>query len=317
MKPIKDTFLFQMQDKSISLKSKMLSYDPVLDDVSIESIDEQLTTIKRRFNYPAKNIILDDISIRIKPIYNKDRITIPSYLPAYIIVNPKPTSERDRVIAIVNLTNHASKAKDSDLLNIDPKQLFCLLQAGEILLTCYDNWNSITLNQNICKNGALIYSRMFIKILDKMFAVNFDPIKADKIKFVASKFFLLNLLGRTQSETIDNMAYSTCTNGTLRNTINQFNEEFNINAYKRFDYFIQQIQLSLDGLYSLTVRTFIDQSLKMYGPSVVLAWEYFPMFIHIVSSVVIGARFTNESTLEPVLGKEADRLYNDFVGFMR
>jgi len=317
VKSLKDTFLFSMQDKSTALKAKMLNYDPTLDDVSQEQLEEQLLIIQRRFNYPAKNIILSDFGVKIKPVFNKDRITIPSYLPSYLMNNRNYNSDYDKIIAIVNLTNYATKSKDSNVINIDPKQLFALLQTGEILLTCYDKWHSITLNQDINKLGAAIYSRMFVKVLDKMFAVNYDPIKADKLKFVASKFFLLNMLERSQTDTIDNLAYSTCTNNTTRNTINQFNEEFSSNAYKRFDYLIQQIQLSFDGLHNITVRTFIDQSIGMYGSSIILAWEFFPSFMNVISSTVIGGRLVNEAILEPVLGRDADKLYNDFTAFMR
>ena len=320
MKPIKDTFIFKMQDKAVSIKSKMITYNPSLDDISMESIDEQILTIRKRYNYPAKNVILNDLGITIKPIFNKERITIPSYLPSYLLVN-QYSSDRaggdDKIIAVVNLTNYATYDKTKENLNIDAKQLFGLLQCGEILLTCLRKWNTITINQTINKLGSQIYSRMFVKILDKMYAVNYDPIKADKIKFLAAKFFLVNMLERTNTETIDNIAYSSCTNNTTRNTINQFSEDIPTTIYNSFEHIITQLPLYIDGLHGLTVRTFLDQSMRMYGTAILFAWEYFPMFIHSVASVVIGARLVRENVLEGIIGKEADTIYNEFVGLMR
>jgi hypothetical protein len=319
MKSIKESYLFKLQDKTYDLEKKMIAYQPSLDDLDLELIDEPLTTIRKRFNgYPARNIILNDLGLSIKPIFNKERIHIPVLLPAYLMNNPHPKGDLDRVIAIVNLTNYARYNNKDNLLDIEPRQLFALLQTGESLLTCIKKWNSITMSQNICKVGSLIYSRFFIKVLDKMFAVNFDRVKADKIKFVASKFFLINMLEKnSSSDIINNMAYGNCTGNTSRNTINQFNEDFNPNAYLNFANLLQQLALEVEGLGALTVRTFLDTAMKLYGQSVVLAFDYFPMFLHMVFSVVIGARFNSEFVLEGVLGREADILYNDFNNFMR
>jgi hypothetical protein len=173
------------------------------------------------------------------------------------------------------------------------------------------------MHQEINKLGALIYSRMFVKILDRMFAVNYNPIVADKLKYIAAKFYMLNLLERSESDTVNNIAYSTCTNGTTRHTIDEFNAEFPTVAYQRLDSFITQIQIYFANLSSLTVRTFLDTSFKMYHPAIMFAWEYFPMFVHVVASVVIGAHLVNDGTLETVIGKEADKFYNDFVSMMR
>ena len=315
MKSISKTFLYEKQDKAFGLKGKMLAYDPIMDNVKPEMIEEQIQVIHKRFQYPAKNIILNDLNDTIIPIFNKERITIPSYLPAYLMVNPKPNSAgTNKIIAIVNLTNNSKLNKTNDVLDIDARQLFGLLQTGEILLKCFYKWNSITMNQNVCKLGSLLYSRMFIKILDKMFAVNFDPIKADKIKFLASKFFLVNMLEKTSNnELINNICYANCTNGTTRNTINIFDEELNKNIYGNFANLIQQIALEIEGCSTLTVRTFLDTSLKLYGQNVLFAFEYFPLFLHTVFSVVIGSRFNQEYVLEGVFGKEADKLYTDFV----
>lgn len=319
MKPIKDLFLFKMCDKSSDLKKKMLNYEPRLDDLNLELIEDQMNTIQKRYNYPAKNIILPEVGNTIIPIYNKTRLSVPNYLPSYLMVNPQPNSAgTNKVIAIVNLNSYGIINKKTSLMDIDERKLFGLLQCGEIFLTCYRRWNSITMNQTMCKLGSLIYSRMIVKVLDKMYAVNLDPIKADKVKFVASKFFLVNMLEKNSgAETINNMAYANCTNGTSRNTINKFNEDFNPAAYANFGNFIQQLSMEIDGMANLTVRTFLDTALKLYGSATLFAYEYLPMFLHTVFSVVIGCRFNQDFVLENILGREADQLYNTFVGLMR
>ena len=317
MKSIKDTFLFKMQDKASSLKDKMTSYNPSLDNIDLDMLEEPLNVISKRFNYPAKNIILHELNNSIVPIYNKDRVSLPSYIPAYLY-NNRVNSSINQVIAIVNLTNYAKYNKTANALDIEPQKLFSQLQCGEILLTCFYKWNSISMSQSICKLSSLIYSRLFVKILDRMFAVNFDPIKADKIKFIVSKFFLLNLLEKTSSgDVINNMAYANCTNGTTKNTISVFSDSLNPVIYNDFACLIQQLALSIEGMGGITVRTFIDTTVQMYGSTFLLAFEYFPFFLYNVFGVVTGANINKEFVLENVIGKEADRLYTEFVSLMR
>jgi len=317
MKSIRDTFIFKMQNKDSGLKKKMMQYDTNLDDLDLKLIEDQLSTIKKRFNgYPVRNIILDNVANGIiVPIYNKDHIKIVNCVPSYLYVK-NDINNNKKVVALVNLTNYATLDKDSNYLKIEPRTLFGLLQSGQILITCRDKWNSISINQNICKLGSAIYSRMVLKVLDKMFAVNYDPIKADKIKFLASKFFLINMMEKKDGKIVNDLSFGNITNNTTRNTIDIYSEEVNPKAFEDLQYFIMELS-KLDGLGNLKIRTFLDVALQLYGVPILFAFEYLPLFFHNVFSVVIGCKFNKEFVLENVFGKDAEVLYNTFTDIIR
>jgi hypothetical protein len=221
-----------------------------------------------------------------------------------------------KAVSLVNLTIYGSKDRDGNF-NIDTRQLFAILQTGSILLGCFEKWNAITMNQTVSKLGSQLYSKIFTKVLDKMFAVNLDPIKADKINFITAKFFLLNVLGKSNSETVTNLAYSVCQNNTTRATILAFEAGLPQTMYNRLDDFIQAISLHVDGCHSLTVRTFLDSYIKMYGMSAIFALEYFPFFCHMLFSVAVGAHLNSEYLIENLIGKDLDKFYNEVSNIIR
>jgi hypothetical protein len=312
MKLLKDTFLFEFQDKASGLRERMTSYNPTMDNLDIKLIEDELNVIQKRFSFPLKNRVIDDLVSKNRTIavYNKDRVKVPTFVPAYLYNN------NGKPVSLVNLTNYGAKTKEGEFV-IDTRQLFAVLQTGTVLLGCYENWNAITMNQTVSKLGASIYSRIFSKVLDKMFAVNLDPIKADKVKYITSKFYLLNLLGKSNGETVSNIAYSTCLNGTTRTTITAFEQSMPENSYARLDNFIQAIATVLEGCHTLTVRTFLDTYIKMYGTSAIFALEYFPYLCHMLFSVAVGAHLNSEYLIENLIGRELDKFYNEVANIIR
>jgi hypothetical protein len=312
VKLLTETFLFEFQNKASNLREKMISYSPTMDNLDLKLLEDELNIIQKRFSFPLKNKVIDELHSkkRIVPIFNKDRIKIPTSIPAYLYnLNGKPVS-------LVNLTNYGNKDKNGEF-HIDTRQLFAVMQTGVVTLGCYENWNAISMNQSVAKLGASIYSKIFSKVLDKMFAVNLDPIKADKVRFIASKFFLLNVLGKTNGETVNNIAYGNCLNGTTRTTILAFDQSLPQTAYKRLDDFINAIAQTVEGCHTLTIRTFLDTYIKMYALSAIFALEYFPYFCHMLFSVAVGAHINSEYLIENLVGKELDKFYNEVSNIIR
>ena len=93
------------------------------DDVSLNLLEEQLMTIKKRFNYPAKNIILSETGNTIRPVFNKERMVLPTYSPAFLTVNQYPKSPDDKVIAIVVTDKGYVEHKTMDVANISLDEL--------------------------------------------------------------------------------------------------------------------------------------------------------------------------------------------------
>lgn len=307
MKSITACSLYKIQDEAINLTARMTSYNEVTDKVPHQAIEEHIMTIKKRYTFPLKNktIFLYE-SGKINISYNADKTQVPSYIPAYLMIDPKTKTP----MAICNVTLYSKLNQDRTNLNMNTRQLYALMQTGAVTLGCFNNWNAISMNQNICKMGAEIYSKIFVKVLDRMFAVNIDVNKTDKLKFKAAEFFLKNLMGKTNENNIHSIAYSCTSGSTSLNGLMQFDKEFTDykgEAYSGFDKFIEALSEKVEGLSELNLRSYLDNYMRMYGTSALMALEYFPAFVHMLSAMVIGCNLNAEHVIENLVGRSADK----------
>lgn len=304
MKSITTCSLYKIQDSVTKLTERMLSYNEITDKVSESAIEEHIQIIKKRYTFPLKVKTINTYQNgKIVFAYNKSKAPIPSYIPCYLMVDPKTKTP----IAVSNVTLLSTLNQERTNLNINTRQLYTLMQTATITLGCLNNWNAITMNQNINKTGADIYSKIFTKVLDRMFAVNLDVNKTDKIKFIAAKFFLINILEKTNEGNINTVA-NACTSGTASlNTLLSFGQQFPKECFSSFDKFIETLSEQVDGLGELNLRNYLDNYMRMYGVSALLALEYFPAFVHMISAMIIGANLNAEHIIENLIGKIADK----------
>ena len=311
MKLLRDTFIFKELNRSIDLANKMKQYSPVLDNLNKTSMEDDLKVISRRFNFPTKNRVLNDLNNdRIIPVLNKERISLPNSIPAYLY------AFQGKPVAIVNFTSYVSKNMETEEIFGDPRQMFALMQTGSILLGCREHWNTLVANQEICKVGCLCYAKLVSKVLDKLYAVNLDGYKADKVRYLAAKFFLINMLDKPDSEGVKAIARTTCKTMT-QNNIELFDQSIHENTFDDLETFVNAIGILIDGCSSINVRTFIRVWMQMYQPSTTLAMEYLPYFFHMLFSVSVGAHLNNEVIIDTLLGKDIDRLYNAVTNIIR
>ena len=95
----KDSYIFNLLDGTSNMKQKMAGYNPHIDNLDLNAIEDDMRLIQRRYNFPTKNRVMNDVETgRIVPILNKDHVMIPASIPAYFRLDPM----RNRVVAICN-----------------------------------------------------------------------------------------------------------------------------------------------------------------------------------------------------------------------
>jgi hypothetical protein len=299
-----------MLDKKNDLTGEILGISLNADKLELSELDENISIINRRFNYLMKNKVLNDLQVgNVIPVFNTYKINLPHFLPVFSMMsNNKP-------ISVVNLTNYGRKDKDK-LFNIDNRTLFALLQTGTVARETILNWNQVSMNTTIIKNSAIIYSKMFSKVLDKMFAINLDRLMADTIYYLTAKFFLLFQMEKKENEITNNIAYQAINNDSTKNIIFSTDSGFTEDAYSDLNSFVENLS-TINGLSKLTTRGFIENWMMMYGDSTVFALEYFPLFCHAIFSAMINAHLNKEFVIEPLASKETTSLYNELGRIFR
>jgi hypothetical protein len=155
---------------------------------------------------------------------------------------------------------------------------------------------------------------MFTRVLNKKYALNVDKSKMHKVLFLASKFYMINVLGLADNEMTFNYAIKNCVNGNPY-TIKEVNNLVKTEDYKDLSTFILALAKQETGLgmVDLTVRNYLEAFINMYDSSALLSLEAFPYFLYNVLSVTNGAYINNQYVLEDIVDHNGAKIYADLM----
>lgn len=307
---LSSTYLFKMFDETIGLQQKMVELSRGSTILGDDDLMEHISAIDRRYNFPLKNKIMEDYkNNRIVLLYNEKNVRLPNTIPCYLLNNGT------NIMCCVNVSNIASKNKQGQYI-LDTKHLYAYMQAGTILTTCYQKYSSIINKATVVKLGSEIYSKLFTKVVNKMFTLNVTPAKLDVITFLSSWFFIHRVLGR-DSESMEDMnkkyALENCKSGSrlvIEDYVTAFDPE---KDFVNFDTFIQALANNIPGLEEISVRNFTNQYMMNYGPTMLLSLEFLPTLLFNLGSISVGAFLNNQHVLENMVGKEGEKLLKELV----
>jgi hypothetical protein len=310
MRKLSDTFVFQESNKKLKILDEIKNVNFATDEVPYTRLEEPLNIINRRFNYGLKFPIYEYIEAgNIRFIY-PERANISKLLPVYLAnVDGKPT-------AVVNLRNYAFYDKNENL-NIDPRTLFALMQSGFLNLKLNSEWNKISMNTTILRNTTAMYVRLFNKILDKMFGLNLNTIKCDKVNYLIGKFFLIYIMGKEDNDVTSNLALSAIFNKTEPNIVKSIeNDTTMVDVYSSFQMLIVLLSKQ-EGMSKLTIRNFWENWFVMYGESTAFAMEFLPSLYEATFAAMVSARINKDSVFENLVGREMSAIYSEFTRILR
>lgn len=276
---------------------------------------EQAFVTMKLYKYPLRPAVIDAVgNNRIVMKFAPPDIKLTRSMPFILTKGPDGVNR-----AVVMLDHYATKDRDG-VYNADAKKLYTILESAYLALVYTNNYKSIPSKSGIIKNGSMIYSEMFIRALNRKYALNNDKIRKHKVQFLASKFFIINVLGAKNSDIVSNYAIANCIGGNdiiLREVDQLFDND---NGFKDLESFIQALHnpaLHLNFGDSLTTRSFIEQFIMMYDQTTLIGLEMFPYFSLTVNSVVNGAYINNQLILEDIVDKVGLKYYQEMINLAR
>ena len=311
---LQDTFVFKnINGPTEKLTKQLLT---IIDSgivLTPENMVQEFLIINKNFKYPLKNDVLAAISTgKIVMMYAPTGVKLPSCMGWFLTANPKTRQP----IAVVNIDIYGERNKDTGDVNIDPKKLYCLLEGAYLGLVSYENRLALRTKNGIVTNGANIYASMVTKVLNKKYALNVDRNKQNIIMFLSAKFFMINVLGLDNTDTVDTYAMKCCVNPN-RIILEEISDSFSKpNIFDDFSTFMQEIisnELTKHIVPGLTVRGFLEQFIFMYSATALFALESFPYFLYNINGVYMGAYINNQYVLEDIVEKFAGGLYREML----
>jgi hypothetical protein len=274
------------------------------------NLEEAFLIINKNFKFPLKFTVMEEVEKGdIVLLYSPDNVRIPTSMPFFLTKNAQ-----GKVVSVVLVDTYGKMDKETKYVNVDAKKLYCMMEAAHLARTYYFHSQELAKRNVVITSGSSIYANMFARVLNKKYALNVDKTKYHKVLFLASKFYLINILGLSDGEMAVNYAMKNCIGGNpyiLREVNDLMNEE----DFKDISLFIKALtrqELGL-GLGDLTVRGFLEQFITMYDHSALLSLEYFPYFLYNVLSVTNGAYINNQYVLEDIIEKHGPKLYADVI----
>jgi hypothetical protein len=311
MKKITDSALFRQVASNQSTVNGLRNIHLERDKIDPQNVDEAISVINRRVIAATKG--------RTMQYFNQGRIVLIHnpliQLPKYMGTFGKANAAK-QLVAVVDISHHSHLNKANGMYDIYPKTLFSMMQSGMILIELVNNWNRFTNNMSILKGGSIVYSKLMGKVLDKLFAINIDPFRLDMISFFLAKFFLINMCGKTNNETTDNIAYHACFNKSSLKLIKEEEARFDNSAYDDLFNFFDNLK-DLKGMQDLNARSFIENWARMYGESTLLAMDYLPSFFSMIFGSVVNGNLAKDYIIESVAGKFISNVYTEFSRLLK
>lgn len=305
IKSLESTFIYNHLNKANGLTQNiggLLTNGTVLSE---ENLAEAMLTIRKNYKYPLKFTVLKAVEEGdIVLMYAPQRVKLPTCIPFVL------TRKDGQIVAVVSVDMYGKMDNETGNVTIDPKKLYVMMEAAYMAKLCYMNAAQLGTRSAIITNGSAIYSMMFARVLNKRYALNIDKSKFHKVVMLASKFFMINLLGMKDSEMVFNYAIKNCPNGNLI-SLQEVNSMFPEENFTNIETFITGLAKPELGLNfkDLTVRNYFEAFINMYDASNLLSLESFPYFLYNVISVTDGAYINNQYIMEDIVSTYGAKLY--------
>lgn len=257
-------------------------------------IEEQYLQISRtHVSQISEKVLRAYDNGEIKLVYNSKQklgISVPFII---LQMNNRPT-------AVIFIADFSALNKDGTSLTIDMKKLYVLMESAYIGLKFYTNPILFNRNSAFIKTAASIYGDMFMRILNRDYALSLTKDVYDTVYYAINRFFIEKVIGVTTPSLAHSYAESLCNNPSqVQIAIAKDGyERANINDIVSLIIYISNQSSKMENL---TFRYFFERWIASFGPSTTLALDSFPYFFFVISNIIIGGFMVNANNLNEIV----------------
>lgn len=180
--------------------------------------------------------------------------------------------------------------------NLD--KLISHLASALAYLIYYASPNSIISNSSLTEYGASSFALLFYHIIDSLRVGGTDKMR-EKILYIATVYYMVNILQRDYTDSVDNWAKKV--SGLSTRDIEMLNVALDADTYKDIFHLIQTVSKVIHA-EGLKLDNFVEKWLFTYGPGTQFALELYPAFSTFMTNAYCGAYLNNQKVIEKILG---------------
>lgn len=302
---MEDSYIFSVFNENKELTRKMLTYIKNASSVDEEFVEEQLIQIKKsRISPLAEEVVGAYARGEIELLYSKS-VKVPVSTPFIVRKDPSFKGNVFGVKSSIFIANFATINKETTALDIPMKNLYILLESAYLALYIHTHPNTIERNIGLMRVVSSVYMEMFMRILNREFALSLDAELHQKVAFTIGKFFVEKVWGVSNSDIGFNVVASNIKNAN-KMILTQVNDLYNDAEIKDISdalLFIKSLSPRLD---SLSVKYIIQRYMITYHGGAVMAIDYLPYMFFVMINTLLGGFLVSQTTLADIIKNERD-----------
>lgn len=312
-KSLSDSFCYRYMNIDDKINSKVADVLKKGKVLTPEEMENQLVLIKK-LPYKLQDEVYQSIINKETLVMYKESDLLPSSLPFALIRNG---DNMVQPIIFITAWGTIRENKGKPYLDIDGKMFYTLAEAG-LVAKSYITRSYMSLKTPVIREGCKLYSAIFTNILNRSFNLNANKTRLNNILTVSAAFYLINVLGMDMKDldTLVNYAMTACKDPnaySCRSYIQEFlgdpTEKGYVNPFTDIGAFIQRIRETNPNMGKLGVRNFLEEYMRTYGPTMLLALENFEYFAMNMIAVQYSVYLNNVNILDKLAGNSLSKFY--------
>ena len=327
LKSIRSTYLYEMMNVNGHMDNAIKNFlqKGIVPDE--KKFERQLATINSYYKYPLKTVVLNAYQNRdIVPMLYPKGIAAENKMPLALPFLMRPSSNGVQGVAVID--NFAIDDSNLNAIMMDTQQFYTFLEATYIAREIQIRFNTIRNSSAFMRDAAMIFAHMFVRYLNKKYALNINKKAHEKVLYLAAKYFYINILQRTPMPMLNDYAKSVAKAVDLDDMmLSRIDDELagatNGEPFKDISTFISGLSkiphLLTPAFAELTVRDYIREYTLMYGNTCLFALEHFSYFIFNLIAAQNNSFIAKKGqyAIKDIMGKTGNSVYHYLCSVVR
>lgn len=194
---------------------------------------------------------------------------------------------------------YVSKNKNNDL-NVNSSILYDLMVGTCVGIGIKSNYQSLVTNSTLEKLLMTIYTKFFMRILNKEYAISSDKIISESIAYMINRFFLEQIFESTNTTENINKLSLQDSKYLDEIRINDIRQMYDNNTPTKLGDLMTLIKPLSPRMSSLTLALFVNKWISTYYEPFLLALDNLEYFVFGILSVLRGTNLVSISSKEMV-----------------
>lgn len=291
---MEDSFIYKSFNASNGVVEKLVKYLKTAVSLDSSFIEEQYMQMKKLSISPLSQKVVEAYDNGdIELLYSRE-VKIGTSMPFIIRRNGN-----GKVVATIFIATFGVVDKDNNM-NIPVKQLYALMESAYVALEMQKNPTKIQRNVGLMRICASVYTAMFMRILNKQYALTTDRALHDKATYAITRFFLERVWEYPNTGLIESYATADL------KYIEQLDLDLTKQGYdsaqvKDLNDLILFVKTLSPRMGDLNTRYFIEQYVNTYHGASIMAMDYLPYVFFVIINVILSSFLISQTALNDLI----------------